>query len=280
MATKRRHPASTASPNPPIHRAGDRSPNANKDGYFYLSTRPLYILLFLLPGALLYEIGSVRYLSNPDTGTVDQIRAERLMRNFFELFDLGDTAVYLPGIMLIAVLFVWHILLGDPWRCRGKVLLGMLAESIAWTIPLLVLSHIIARATGLNAAAAAAAAPAVGDLAGLSVPARATIAIGAGVYEEMLFRLFAIAAVHLIIADLLRVKEPLAKTIAVVLAAIAFALYHDVARASGGIDMPRLINYLAAGLFFGGLYVARGFGIVVAVHATYDLIVLVLLNTD
>ena len=155
----------------------------------------------------------------------------------------------------------------------------MLLESIAWTIPLLVLSHIIARATGLVATVPAAA-PAAGELAGLSLPARVTIAIGAGVYEEMLFRLLAIAAVHLIVADLLRIKEPLAKTIAVVLAAVAFALYHDVALPAGGIDTPRLITYLAAGLFFGGLYVVRGFGIVVAVHAAYDFIVLVLLCSN
>jgi hypothetical protein len=38
--------------------------------------------------------------------------------------------------------------------------------------------------------------------------------------------------------------------------------------------MGRLLFYFAAGTWFGVLYVARGFGVVVAVHAFYDIAVL------
>lgn len=266
-------------PSPHFSAAASRPLLGDEEGYFHRSTRPLPILLFLLPLAIAYEIGSAVYLSDSETGTVDQIRAERLLHDFFQLFEIGDAAVYLPGIVLVVVLLAWHVLTGDPWRVRPRVLGWMVVESIAWTLPLLVISHIVSRAMGLTGAPAAAA-PGVEQLGGLSTGARVTIAIGAGIYEELLFRMVAIALVHLIVVDLMRVRDTTGSIVAVVVAAFAFALYHDAQSASGGVDWPKLVTFLAAGLFFGALYVVRGFGIVVAVHAIYDLVVLVLLGSE
>jgi len=59
-----------------------------------------------------------------------------------------------------------------------------------------------------------------------------------------------------------------ADVIAVLAAAVAFALYHE--------DATNFLFFTAAGVFFGGLFIARGLGIVVATHAIYDLVVLLL----
>ncbi len=64
-----------------------------------------------------------------------------------------------------------------------------------------------------------------------------------------------------------------------VTSAAAFTIYHPVEAASGGVSIRKVAFYFLAGLYFGGIYVLRGFGIVVAVHALYD-IVTVLLLTD
>jgi hypothetical protein len=48
--------------------------------------------------------------------------------------------------------------------------------------------------------------------------------------------------------------------------------------AGGGIDWRLLAFYCAAGLYFATLFVTRGFGIVVAVHALYDIVVLVVVG--
>ena len=64
--------------------------------------------------------------------------------------------------------------------------------------------------------------------------------------------------------------------IAVLVSAAAFALYHDPAGA-GSVAWSAMTFYFLAGLFFGGVYVWRGFDIVVAVHALYDIVVLTLL---
>ncbi len=251
-----------------------------RSGYVALSTRPLHILCFLLPLIIFYELGSALYLSpqlksSGGGEAVQTIRAERLLSSFFEWF--GVSGIYLPGIMLIVVLLVWHTLTQDKWQIRWSVLVGMFVESLAWTIPLLVLNKVVyvffqgvPPMTGSLAMAGT-------DLTGLSRAALVTISFGAALYEELLFRLVLIAAVHLLAADLLRMKDTPAKILAVAVSAVAFTLYHDVVGASGAVAWPFVATYMFAGLYFGTVYILRGFGIVVGVHALYDLAVLVVL---
>ena len=228
-------------------------------------------MVFLAPLIGADEIGAAVYLAGGAGGIAEDIRAHRLLADFFEAFGVGG--FYLPGIALAVVLVTWQILSRLPWRVRGGTLAGMLLESAVWTFPLLVLAQLTA----------SAAPPAVefgtpflgqsppGSLASLGdlpLAARATIAIGAGLYEELLFRLVAIAFLHLALADVLGVPSRYADLASVVIAAVAFALYHE--------DTTNFVFYTAAGLYFGGLFIVRGFGIVVAVHAIYDLVALVL----
>lgn len=262
-------------------REGDRAPSTRDklDNYWWASTRPLPVLIFLLPLVLLYELGSAIYLTNPEAGTRKTIEAQKLLGDFFQ--TLGVVGLFVPGIALATVLIVWHVMARDPWRVRGATLLGMLAESIAWALPLLVLSAAYSRMSamaGVGAAAALAQVPgAAGGLMAESWQARLTISIGAGLYEEMLFRLVGIALIHLIVRDLLGAKNWLACTIAVLGTAVAFALYHDPRGPSGSPDIHRLVFITIAGAYLGNVYVLRGFGVVVGAHAIYDAMVLVFL---
>ncbi len=92
----------------------------------------------------------------------------------------------------------------------------------------------------------------------------------------MLFRMILIAAAHTVLVDLLRLSNWVGGTIAVVVSAMAFALYHQQAGAGavGGSGFGWVLPYFVAGLYFGGLYLARGFGLVVAVHFLYDVVAL------
>jgi membrane protease YdiL (CAAX protease family) len=252
------------------------APRREPDDYFHRSRQPLHILVFLLPLVVLYEIGAAWYLSGDAATIAEDIRAHRLLADFFKAFGVGG--VYLPGIALVVVLLMWQVLARHPWRVRRSTLGGMLLESIVWTFPLLVLAQMIAapaqasaETAGAPPLAALAQAPAAsppGGLDDLSLPARATIAIGAGLYEELLFRLVAIGFLHLLLADALGVPGRWADVLAIAGAALAFALYHE--------DHANVVFYTLAGLYFGGLFIFRGFGVAVAVHAIYDLVALLL----
>ncbi|HYE62713.1 MAG TPA: CPBP family glutamic-type intramembrane protease [Phycisphaerales bacterium] len=239
-------------------------PLGKKDTYAHLSTRPLHVLAFLAPLMVLYEVGSILYLSDSNQGVMETIAARRILGGFFELF--GQASFHLPPIVLAVVLLVWHYLERDSWRLKPSVLLGMLLESCLWVLPIIVLGYFL----GSRTPAAAAA------FSDYTREARITLAIGAGLYEELLFRLILITALHLVLVDLMKLKSGTGFAFAAVASAVAFALYHDVARR----DTMKLLFLAGAGGFFAVLYILRGFGVVVATHALYDVVVLVGMSQD
>ncbi|MBL8763761.1 MAG: CPBP family intramembrane metalloprotease [Phycisphaerae bacterium] len=238
--------------------------------YWVLSSRPLHSLLLLLPLVGLYELGSWLWLRDAGARTLQTIRAKRLLAEFCETFGVGG--LVLPGLILLVVLLIMHVLSRDPWRVRPMVLATMVVEAFAWTLPLLVLGGMMQRAGAL------AATDAEGSILALSWPARATLALGAGLYEELLFRMIGLALVHLILADVLGTPERWARVLSVAVSALAFSLYHDVSLPGGGANVALVVFYMAAGVYFGIVYLMRGFGVVAATHAVYDLLVLVLLR--
>lgn len=257
--------------------------------------RPLHILVFIAPLVVLYELGTLFYLSSQQGGPQQTIKAHRLVGDLFHAF--GIAGVYLPAAALLTILLAWHVLANDRWRVKPWIIASMLLEAVVWTLPLLVLSAMHTRTMGSGAAGHAAAqlADSLGVLASgggsggggpdaatdwLRLPwqARVTIAIGAGLYEELLFRFMGVAFLHFMLRDVARFKEGVAATISVVGAAIAFALYHHTRLGTGELDWPRMLFLTAAGLYFGMLYILRGFGIVVGTHAIYDVLVLVMLT--
>ena len=79
---------------------------------------------------------------------------------------------------------------------------------------------------------------------------------------------------HTLVVDVLRFPNRVGLTVAIIVSAVLFTLYHPTDAADGSKSLGRMTFYFTAGLWFGLLYVARGFGIVVAVHAFYDMAIL------
>ena len=251
------------------HSAQSFSIDPARQRYTYLSQRPLHVLVFLLPLIAVFEIGAA---SAHSTKT---ILARKVLSEFFDWFGAGG--LHVPAILTIVVLIIWHILSADRWRIRGRVLIGMVFESAAWTAPLLVLGLILSRVLGIGPASAPPAAMAlVGVTDASTMPAWFTslsMALGAGVYEEVLFRFVGIALVHIAVVDVGGLSDFWGKAIGVVATAALFAGYHNIAPL-GHIDWGLAVFYFAAGVYFGVVYLARGLGIVVGVHALYDVVVL------
>lgn len=244
----------------PVQR-GSRKGGGGGLGYFELSRRPLHILALLLPLIVAYEIGSARY-------PAENIRAHSVLLGFFQ--DFGIAGRFLPGLAMVTVLLVWQVLSNDRWRLRPLVLAGMLAESLVWSIPLMVMLALLYK-TGASPAAAADGP----QLADLPWQARLTISMGAGLYEELLFRMIGVVALHMVLVDLGRMNERLGTVLSVLLAAAAFAAFHDVIDSHGHLQVLLALQLMFAGSYFGFLFVTRGFGIAVMVHVLYDVFVLV-----
>jgi membrane protease YdiL (CAAX protease family) len=197
-----------------------------------------------------------------------------MLARVFEAF--GVVGLHLPAILLVTVLLIWHVLQRDRWTLHLPVLGGMAMEAFVWTIPLTILAMLLAGEQGA-APAAVQAQPTGGGLLSLPWQARLTISAGAGLYEELLFRMIVIAAAHAVLVDVVRLPEWLGGLLAVVISAAAFALYHRVPLAGSPGAVGVVAFYFGAGLYFGTLYLLRGFGIVVAVHMLYDILALVVI---
>jgi hypothetical protein len=264
-----------------MSRAATIEMHPENQSYWRLSVTPLHTLVFLLPLIVMYEVGSILYLQNATSGTMRTVGARAILTRFFEAF--GAPGLHLPAITLVVVLFTWHVFTREKWRIYPGVLIGMAMESAALVLPLLVLGLIVDRRLGVQGAAPAAgqfielAGVATADLRALPWQERLTLSIGAGLYEELVFRLVMITAIHALLADVFRINKGTAAVIACAVSAVSFALYHDVSISGvrGTADMRVLVFLTGAGLYFGVLFLIRGFGIVVAVHALYDIVVLV-----
>lgn len=249
----------------------ERSP-----GYFAESRWPLPILVFLLPLVALYELGSIWLWSSSVSDDLPgyKIRAHHLLEQAIRIF--GVSGVYLPGILVVLVLLAWHIASGHRWKVRLTTILGMAIESVAWCVPLLVLSVIATDLLGLGQAAAGfqVEGEAVSGTGEHLWRVRLLVAIGAGVYEELLFRLLGLTAIAWLLCRGGQLKRSTASAIAVGLTAILFALYHDLSMAGDAPSWGYIAYFMILGGAFGVLYLFRGFGIVVAAHALLDAVLL------
>ncbi len=253
-----------------------RRPAATIQQYLDVSRKPLQILAFLLPLVLAYEIG-LAVLLRSDHGVLTNKAHETLLR-FFSAFGVAPSSgFYLGGIAVIVVLMLWHVLARDPWRIDWPALGIMACESLLLALPLLVIGQIITRVLAVGIILTGQT---DNSLVGLGLGSKLAISIGAGLYEELMFRMLLIAVIHTLLVDVGKASHRVGAMIAVLISAAAFTAYHPLGDGHGGISPQKLCFFFIAGLYFGAVYVMRGFGIVVGVHALYDVITVSLLTSN
>lgn len=243
-------------------RGGSSLSDRLSQGYFDASRRPLEILFFLLPFIALYEYELVRVLRAPE-GFVTNGAHLAILR-LFDALGFDAAALSLPGVLLVAVLVGWHASQRQPWIVDLGVVGRMFFESLLLAVPLLVFAQLVVRALPLPLAG-------VDDFGALSLGARVAISVGAGLYEEFVFRLLLLWVLMTLLVDVAKFDRTVARVAAVALAALAFAIYHPIHAADGALIGQRFAFYLGAGVYFGVVFLLRGFGIVVATHALYDI---------
>ena len=241
--------------------------------YWVATKRPLQMLVLLLPLVIAYELGLALVLRSEE-GVLTNKAHETLLETFDHLGVPAVSGLYLGGIVIVVVMFVWHVLNRDPWKISATTAGFMAGEALVLTVPLLVLGLLISRRE-----LPAAAAPQI-QLAELGLWSKMAISIGAGLYEELLFRMVLIALVHTLLVDLARLPDTAGTALAVLLSAAAFTIYHPLGDEMGVVSVGKVIFYALAGLYFGAIYVLRGFGIVVVVHALYDILTLSMLSAS
>ena len=223
-----------------------------RDSYRRQTLRPLHAVAFVFPLLAFFHVGSM--FESAD------LLASRDLQRILGLF--GATAGFLPPALVLGTLLIQHVARRDSWDLRLGVLVGMLFEAILWAVPIFAVSYLISRWTN-------AGGPLVASR-GLSTALRA---VGAGVYEEFLFRLALVGATTWLFADLFRLKKDVVILVALVLSALIFSLYHfswSPDEAGQAFSWAKFVFYCAAGLCLGVVYAYRGFGIAVGAHTVWN----------
>ena len=211
-----------------------------------LLARPLDSFIFLLPLIVFYEIASI---ARPD-----RVIAFDLMRGFFELF--GYVGMMAPGLAVVVILLATHTASGEKWAIHWNRVGLMYVEATALALPLLVLNWTIPLESG------ATPAPSVLD--------RLATGIGAGVYEELVFRLIFISLAMMIGVDLLRLGRRGVAFAAIILSSLAFAAHHHQPVGMEPFDLASFAFRAAAGTYLAIIFWYRGYGPAAGCHAAYN----------
>jgi hypothetical protein len=240
---------------------------AGARSYWEESRSHRYSLLFALPLLLLYEALEV----------VAPIRsAGGVVRNGADVILTGlFTAALGPrGPMVFMALVIGGALV-LIWRDRrsGSIRPGFFALMFAESCVLaLVFGVVIGTATVRLLGPLRALAMSANGVDG-PLLARLTLSLGAGLYEELLFRVVLVA----LIANALRLigfSRMIAGVVAVVTGALIFSAFHYIGPFGEPLRLESFVFRFLAGLGFSALYLTRGFGITAWTHALYDVMVL------
>lgn len=252
--------------------AGDPRPR----GYWDQSKVPIQIFVFLLPLVLFYEAAMVSILRHEEGDQVltSTNLAHKGLLQFFDTMGIEISGWFLPGLALIAVLLAWQVIGRFAWTVDVRYLLLMLLEAVLLALPLVAFGRLLRE---LGADAPGLFAPAAREFTQYSVSWRIAMSIGAGLYEELVFRMLVIAALHAILVDVAELSQRTGIIIAIAVSAVLFMIYHWFGGSAGSIGLLDNLFYLVAGVYFGVVFFVRGFGIVAATHALYDVAVVVAL---
>jgi hypothetical protein len=247
---------------------------ALQTGYWAESRAPLASLVFVAPLLAVYELGVL-------LAPAGALRngADVWLRQLLDWIGLGH--YFLLPALTVVTLLAWHHVERRPWRVRPAVLAGMAIESGLLAVALLLIGR--AQQTWLpglwfHAAATPAATTglaqhvlaATGELPG-GLLDRLVLFAGAGIYEEVLFRLLLLSGTALLLrwAGL---KPVAALATAIAVTSLVFAAAHYVGPHGDRLELDSFVFRTVAGAFFGTLFAARGFGIAVGAHAGYDVL--------
>jgi len=228
--------------------------------YFLQTRSSFYSFLFTIPLFFIYEVG-ILFLSKDDILVVRN-GADFLMRSILESFGIfglyGLGAIFLIGFIITYIYFFNDT---SNKSIRADYLFIMIFESVCWALILyFLLSKFML---------------ALMNPIGKTITQQVTLAVGAGIYEEFLFRVMLISGLTGIIGFVFLWSEKTRIAAALIIAAGIFSAFHFMGDYGDYFSMELFLLRFFAGIVLGILYISRGFGITAYAHSIYDLIVLI-----
>lgn len=229
---------------------------------YWKDTRaPRYSLLFALPLLLLYEV--LAHFISGESGIRNG--ADVLLKSLFAL--LGGR----HGLTIFAaVLFgTGLVLVARDWRTGGAPVAGyfagMFGESVVYA---LLFGGVTSLLTGLLLHGPQSLM--IGQGQALGLPTELVVSLGAGIYEELLFRVLLVSGLVLLAKRVLGWQPLPSGVLAAGAGALIFSAFHYIGPYGDPWQLGSFTFRAVAGLLFSILYLTRGLGITAWAHALYD----------
>jgi hypothetical protein len=232
--------------------------------YLNRSRAARYSILFALPLLVLYEASSLLLNGSPVSGV--RTGADGLLKSLFVGLG-GRTGLLVFDILLVGTgaVLVWRDMRRSGGRLEGRTFALMGLESALYAA---VFGVAVGSLTSLLLGM-----PRLLDagVARLDLPTRLVTSLGAGIYEELLFRVILTGGLLALLHGAFALRRGVAAPLAVLLSALIFSAFHYVGSLGDTFTIQSFVFRAVAGLAFSGLYVTRGLGITAWTHALYDI---------
>jgi hypothetical protein len=239
--------------------------------YWRAARQPRYSITFAFPLLVAYEV--LAFSLSHDSLTGVRNGADVMLKSVFVLLG-GREGLLAFGALLVGTgaVLVWR----DRRRSgpiEGRVFALMMVESVVYA---LLFGLVVGSLTGLllqGLHSAAAMAPlAIGPAAQgkLGLATQLMVSLGAGIYEELLFRVLMVGTLAWLARRVLGWNPLASGILATVLGALIFSAFHYVGPYGDRLELGSFAFRAIAGVMFSGLYLLRGFGITAWTHALYD----------
>jgi membrane protease YdiL (CAAX protease family) len=275
--------------------------NFAQDSYLERTSRPLYAIIFLLPFILFYEIGTI--FINTDLLNQYQVRVVAFvwLQNAVEYLGFAKKMAWIaPPFVLVIILLALQLTSRKKWNFLSFDIWPMIIECILFAIPLVVLTLFLTSSAVpknnnhqygyIQSSSVHGDLPPktislrvtdqsqFDDIKDQSIIARIVTSIGAGIYEELVFRLILICALMIILQDIMRFEHTPAIILSIIVSAALFSAHHHIDFLTGQYNPNDVFNWTKftfrtiAGVYFAVLFAIRGLGITAGTHAFYDVI--------
>ncbi len=248
---------------------------ATKRGYWHESRSPRYSLTFALPLLVLYEAMAAA-LSGANHGVRNG--ADVLLKSAFQAV-LGANGQLVFGALLVGAMlfFIVRDRRRSAQPLKGGTFLLMLLESsiLAAIFGMVVglLTAQVVRSVGMTPGGVGLAIG--GALESLGFPTALMVSLGAGLYEELLFRVILVSALLWSAKKIFGWGPAASGIFATIVGALIFSAFHYVGAYGDRLEVGSFVFRAIAGVAFSALYIVRGFGITAWTHALYDVLLLV-----
>lgn len=226
--------------------------------YVATTREPRYSLLFALPLLFLYEAAT---FALADSLTA-RSGADALLKQLF--LSLGGAR----GLIAFNVLLlgIGAVLVGRDLKRKRELkpalFATMMAESLVYAV---LFGFVVSRLT-------AAVLSGLLQIGGgtLDLKTQLVLSLGAGIYEELMFRVLLTGGLMLLLQRGLRWPRARAAIVSVLVSALIFSAFHYVGALGDDFTLASFTFRAIAGVVFSAMYVVRGLGITAWTHALYD----------